>query len=749
MKITPDLSSGFGDPRDGRFHAGVDFRTGGVSGQRIFAPASGSITRLRASYTGYGKAIYLTDSRGQITVYAHLSGYVPRLDSLVKQAQVKNKRYLLDLVIPRDSIKVEQGELIGWSGQTGVGAPHLHFEVRTADNYPLNPLKNGYALPDAVPPRIKSLMVQLLDGSGTFPSGKRQETLSIVPAAKGGYRLEKPLVMRHPFGFLIDADDRLRAEGMTVAIYDAKILLDKETIYQSRFDTLDFEDGVSVRLEYDYLLKSNDNREVRTLFGQQGNDRSAKLTNLQSGRFGSKFPLTYGKHDFTITVADAAGNSNSVTGTLYWLPESRIDSLVSKKVISDTVRNFQVQMHPELLTMKPTSTVEQAAGSIWKPAELTTVKKKGNLLEIEVTSPTVDRLCLRLRHRLPDGTIFTEQPFTPIPPFGVKSVEGSHEILPDGLLLTLQTNSRNRLIFMARLYQDSTLIDSVFGKFKNTSLYTCFLEPAAKYRKITRIEYVLSALDSVGQMNLLLPLDKEENLHIAAIGFKEEDTLAFNPTGTLMVQRSNLFSPRFVELQSNLIANKSGVGVVADHYKLLPEVMPLREPMRVRLLLGDTSGFARRSGLVWLDAKKDKWTWIPTSDLSPTSGGLFAVSGTTNGGGSFSIAQDLNPPQIGYVSISPGRYFSNPRPKISFTLKDDLSGIADDRSIEVYIGKEWMIPEFDPEQSLCTIQPLSNLPDGEHRLSVKVRDRAGNEVEDFVRFNIRVDNASQNQKKKK
>ena len=128
---------------------------------------------------------------------------------------------------------------------------------------------------------------------------------------------------------------------------------------------------------------------------------------------------------------------------------------------------------------------------------------------------------------------------------------------------------------------------------------------------------------------------------------------------------------------------------------------------------------------------------------------MFAVSAATLGGGSFSVSQDLNPPQIGYVSISPLRYFSNPRPKISFTLKDDLSGIADDRSIEVYIGKEWMIPEFDPEKSLCMIQPLSDLPEGEHRLSVKVRDRAGNEVEDFVRFNIRIDSSSQSQKKKK
>ena len=43
-------------------------------------------------------------------------------------------------------------------GQTGVGAPHLHFEIRTANNEPLNPLGfEGLKVSDTQPPEFRRL----------------------------------------------------------------------------------------------------------------------------------------------------------------------------------------------------------------------------------------------------------------------------------------------------------------------------------------------------------------------------------------------------------------------------------------------------------------------------------------------------------------------------------------------------------------------------------------------------------------
>ena len=49
----------FGEKRSRRFHAGIDVRTFGKIGDKVFAIESGYISRIRISSDGYGKALYL------------------------------------------------------------------------------------------------------------------------------------------------------------------------------------------------------------------------------------------------------------------------------------------------------------------------------------------------------------------------------------------------------------------------------------------------------------------------------------------------------------------------------------------------------------------------------------------------------------------------------------------------------------------------------------------------------------------
>jgi murein DD-endopeptidase MepM/ murein hydrolase activator NlpD len=90
-----------------RMHRGVDF--GAASGTPVLAAADGVVAAAGWD-GGYGRRILLRHADSVETLYAHLSRVGP---SVVASAAVR------------------QGQVIGWTGESGrVTGPHLHFEVR-------------------------------------------------------------------------------------------------------------------------------------------------------------------------------------------------------------------------------------------------------------------------------------------------------------------------------------------------------------------------------------------------------------------------------------------------------------------------------------------------------------------------------------------------------------------------------------------------------------------------------------------
>ena len=98
---------------NGSYHGAVDFGTGGISGQPVYAVADGVVITAKALTTSYGNYIIIMHRDGLYTLYAHgQAGSIA-----VSQGQY-----------------VKQGQQIMRVGNTGnsFGA-HLHFEVRTGN----------------------------------------------------------------------------------------------------------------------------------------------------------------------------------------------------------------------------------------------------------------------------------------------------------------------------------------------------------------------------------------------------------------------------------------------------------------------------------------------------------------------------------------------------------------------------------------------------------------------------------------
>ena len=73
LNIPLVLSGNFGELRSNHFHSGLDFKTQGKTGFKIYCAEDGYVSRVLVSPWGFGRAVYVTHpSIGLVTVYGHL-----------------------------------------------------------------------------------------------------------------------------------------------------------------------------------------------------------------------------------------------------------------------------------------------------------------------------------------------------------------------------------------------------------------------------------------------------------------------------------------------------------------------------------------------------------------------------------------------------------------------------------------------------------------------------------------------------
>ena len=161
LEIPFSISGTFGEPRSSHFHLGIDIKTQGKEGLEVKSISSGSVSRIRISLGGYGKAIYIDHPNKTTSVYAHLKKFAPKIETYIKKFQYENETYTIQKFPKKDKLLIEKGEVIGFSGNTGGSSgPHLHFEIREKKSQkPLNPLLYNLPVNDLVRPQLQKLFI--------------------------------------------------------------------------------------------------------------------------------------------------------------------------------------------------------------------------------------------------------------------------------------------------------------------------------------------------------------------------------------------------------------------------------------------------------------------------------------------------------------------------------------------------------------------------------------------------------------
>ena len=343
LDLPRELSSSFGEYRTGRFHAGIDLRTGGVIGHPVYAAADGHVSRVRCSPYGYGKAIYVQFRDGYSAVYAHLDDYFDELRAYVRRNQHARQSYTVDLYPEPGQFPVRKGQQIAVSGRTGVGPPHLHYEPRDAANRPVNPRLLGISWPDTTRPVMQSLLVSPEGPAGTVNGGYEPITLDVTHHGEGRYTTA-PVHISGRIGIGVDVIDPGR-DGLRFGVHVLRLLHEDHEVFRVQHDYLSYDTIHNGAVAYHpfYL----DRGRYLLLWRWPGNESPLYAQSSASGWF--ETPHTPG--ELVVEAVDFMGNK--ATLTIPFRPDSPADAPTTQHA-AETNGHVSMACHGEFLTVTAT-----------------------------------------------------------------------------------------------------------------------------------------------------------------------------------------------------------------------------------------------------------------------------------------------------------------------------------------------------------------------------------------------------------
>ncbi len=707
------LSSTFGETRPAAFHAGIDLKTQGKTGFEVSAPAAGYILRVRTSPWGYGRSLYQKLDDGRILVYAHLQGFAAPIAERVSRAQRAKQAYTVDLEFQPGELPVAQGQVIAWSGDSGIGPPHLHLEVRDADNIPLNPLLQGFRVEDTRPPVFERLALVPM-GPESQVDGSHQPVVIALKHGADGYQGAETLMVSGRFGVSAQLHDLANGAANQLAPYRLRLEVDGRPHLTSTYARVSYTDGHQVFLDRLRLEFHGGSGVFFSLFRLPGN--RLEFYDLPPGADGLLYcgpaagQLAHGPHDLVLQAEDAAGN----------IARARLRVAVDEL---PHIRSFQ--LHPEGSTLRIQAQVEDpdgealdlelawsADGRQWQP-ELSTQIRPGPC-QLEVPSRRgIWRLRVRdqtggedfrtcsLGNAAADAEFSLE--YRAFPDFAEVRVSADHP-LPTAPFLKIADAQRRETLALRQTglqeYRASLPFSPAGGPL--TVQLADRTAPALT---------LLQEQVNPGQEAQLQWGEGEAQLRLAA----GSTYIPFFP-------QARRFAPPPAEgLQS------AGVG-----YDFSPGQLSFDQQVEIFLRYPPEVAQPQKLGL-YQERSEGKWSFAG-NQLDPTG---RLVGAKVRRLLRFALFSDTRPPSIAGLQPASGATIKERQPLLRAQVDDIGSGIGREEDLTLSLDGQPLIAEYDPEAGTLSARPETPLKPGQHRWEVGVRDQSGNQATAQAVFTVR------------
>jgi hypothetical protein len=281
----------------------------------VYASADGYVSRMKQSSFGYGNVLYITHANGTTTVYGHLNDFKGPVAAELRRRQYEKQSYELELFFEKNQFPVTRGDLVALSGNTGGSAgPHLHWEVRDAQDRQYNPLQWGgfLEIQDHVAPILQALAVEPLGIEARVNRVFAKSVLvpKVQPAAGVATVWPDTISAFGSVGLLLQGFDRFDNAWNKNGIQRVTMKVNGQPFYQHVIDAVPFPLGARQISNFiDFQYQYSQGRTLQKLWVDEGNDLRFYNTGPSKGRLNVEAGKLY---TIDLVLADSYNNQTPV-----------------------------------------------------------------------------------------------------------------------------------------------------------------------------------------------------------------------------------------------------------------------------------------------------------------------------------------------------------------------------------------------------------------------------------------------------
>ena len=711
LKLAPELTSKFCDYRAGHFHSGLDIRTGGRIGVPVYAVDDGYVWRVAMSFRGYGKALYIKLKDDRIVVYGHLSGFFDKLNEHVRNAQLRDKRYSQDLYFKPGEFPVKKGQLVAYSGSTGTGAPHLHLELRSPLNNPINPTTSGFPLPDKNPPRFDYLAIKYYDPAANpdyIPGDPcRIEYIPVThKAGTNDYSIPDTIISDGYLALAVTGGDILSGPGFLYSYYGLKLSIDGAQTFEMDCDSLSY----STTRQLNYV---RDLELIRAFADRKKTDNDANI-----------FYRVYIPPNANQFFWKKAGNKSGV------IPPD--EPGITRKIVITAYDEFQNNSRLTLFVRTPELNN--------KDLRLVSVDRRKDSLVVVCDSPDLLRKIMadyrtkndapfrkitakfssidggekgNQRYRIAISGGFGEFRFRLIDNKGSSS--DWHYLIYDQRKQKLKiSGSPEKLVL--EYFTQNTVSDIIMNVENSKRSFREELEPYGPGLFRAQIDgerlagptrFTISENgDSICDTQLVLyPVYPGSAAHA-----QSPDSIL-----TIEFQENSAFYPTYVFAEAASRENfKTGPAVV---FEIQPDDFLVNQNIKYKVDVAKLNLAGKKAAIYGYSYTSGGWSFI-----GKIQGNTLEAFGI--GLGKLAIFEDNTAPAIN--SVTPSKGTKSRTPQLSCFPSDNLSGLALDDGVSMTLDGIWVPAEYDIDSGKFWYDVKNPLKPGSHILEIKATDNQGN-----------------------